>query len=96
MDQELVRRACVNDVRNAPSDRYSLRTMNTYLLKKFDKVGQLKGYGELHSDEDDEVVAWATQLPRSYTYELWQAERLIYASENREPSPAATPAAALN
>ena len=95
MDQELASRACVNDVRTIHSDRYSLRAMNTYLLKKFDKVGQLKGYGELHSDEDDEVVAWATRLPRSYTYELWQAERLVYASEDRQPVPAAQ-AAALN
>jgi hypothetical protein len=66
--------------------------MNTYLLKKFDKVGQLKGYGELSSNEDDEVVAWAARLPRSYTYELWRAERLIYASDAHEREPAAAPA----
>jgi hypothetical protein len=52
--------------------------MPTYLLKKFDGSGQLKGHGEIDGPDDDDVVAWAVKLPHSYGYEIWCADRLVY------------------
>jgi len=54
--------------------------MSTYLLKKFDRLGRLRGHGELQGVDDDDVVAWAVKLPPSYRYELWCADRLVFQS----------------
>lgn len=62
--------------------------MPKYLLKKFDKVRQLKGYGEFEGRGDDEVIAWAFKLPPSYSYELWCEDRIIYRSDEDRPESA--------
>ena len=60
--------------------------MLTYLLKKYDGSGQLKGYGELDAVDDNDIVAWARKLPRSCRYELWCEQRLVYQSVELEPA----------
>jgi hypothetical protein len=59
--------------------------MLTYLLKKYDGAGHLKGHGEFDGVDDAEVIAWAKKLPCSCRYELWCEDRLIYQSIETAP-----------